>query len=80
MTVVHTPWSAAIHAGLTVLGYYYHRDVLHTGGIPGLHPLAVGPGVVGLVEPCVSGGCSLLYFLLVRSALPVLERVVLRQG
>jgi len=54
MTVVHTPWSAAIHAGLTVLGYYYHRTVLHTVGIPGLHPLAVGPGVVGLVEPCVS--------------------------
>lgn len=54
MTIIHTPWSAVIHAGLTGLGFYYHRNVLHTAGIPGLHPLAVGPGIVGLVEPCVS--------------------------
>lgn len=55
MTIIHTPWSAVIHAGLAVLGYCHHRQILHTGGIPGLHPLAVGPGLVGLVEPCVSG-------------------------
>eukprot|EP00903_Cladosiphon_okamuranus_P014556 g13502.t1 len=53
MTIIHTPWSAVIHAGLAVLGYYHHRNVLHTVGVPGLHPLAVGPGLVGLVEPCV---------------------------
>lgn len=60
MTIIHTPWSAVIHAGLAVLGYYYHRNVLHTGGVPGLHPLAVGPGLVGLVEPCVSGFSTFL--------------------
>ncbi|CAM9448300.1 unnamed protein product [Pylaiella littoralis] len=54
MTVVHTPWSAVIHAGLTVLGYCYHRDALQAATtVAGLHPLAVGPGAVGLVEPCV---------------------------
>lgn len=56
MTIVHTPWSAVIHAGLTILGYCCHRSVLYTAEIPGLHPLAVGPGAVGLVEPVVSGG------------------------
>lgn len=54
MTIIHTPWSAVIHAGLAILGYSYHRNFLHTAGVPGLHPLAVGPGLVGLVEPCVS--------------------------
>ena len=60
MTAKHTPWSAILHAGLTVLGFYLHRDALHTAGVTGFHPLAVGPGPVGLVEPCVSvgGGCS----------------------
>ncbi|CAM9240792.1 unnamed protein product [Ectocarpus sp. 12 AP-2014] len=53
MTIVHTPWSAVIHAGLTILGYCCHRNVLYTAEIPGLHPLAVGPGAVGLVEPVV---------------------------
>ncbi|CBN73938.1 expressed unknown protein [Ectocarpus siliculosus] len=53
MTIVHTPWSAVIHAGLTILGYYCHRSALYTAEIPGLHPLAVGPGAVGLVEPVV---------------------------
>lgn len=54
MTAVHTPWSALIHAGLTVLGFCYHRNTLHTATMTGFHPLAVGPGLVGLVEPCVS--------------------------
>lgn len=54
MTIIHTPWGAGIHAVLAVLGFIYHRNILHTGGIPDLHPLAVGPGLVGLVEPCVS--------------------------
>ncbi|CAB1100902.1 unnamed protein product [Ectocarpus sp. CCAP 1310/34] len=53
MTIVHTPWSAVIHAGLTILGYCCHRNVLYTAEVPGLHPLAVGPGAVGLVEPVV---------------------------
>ncbi|CAN0143937.1 unnamed protein product, partial [Hapterophycus canaliculatus] len=53
MTIVHTPWSAAIHAGLTVLGFIHHREILYTAGVKGLHPLAVGPGFVGLVEPLV---------------------------
>lgn len=54
MTAVHTPWSALLQAGLTVLGFCYHRNALHTAGVTGFHPLVVGPGVVGLVEPCVS--------------------------
>lgn len=54
MTAVHTPWSAIIHAGLTVLGFCFHRDALHTASVAGFHPLAVGPGLVGFVEPCVS--------------------------
>lgn len=54
LTAVHTPWSAILHAGLTILGFYCHRNALHTAGITGFHPLAVGPGPVGLVEPCVS--------------------------
>lgn len=54
MTAVHTPWSALIHAGLTVLGFCYHREVLHTAGAVGFHPFLVGPGLVGTVEPLVS--------------------------
>ncbi|CBN73940.1 expressed unknown protein [Ectocarpus siliculosus] len=53
MTAVHTPWSGMIQAGLTVLGFYYHRHTLHTASVTGFHPLVVGPGVVGLVEPLV---------------------------
>lgn len=54
MTAVHTPWSGLIQAGLTVLGFYYHRHTLHTASVTGFHPLVVGPGAVGLVEPLVS--------------------------
>eukprot|EP00903_Cladosiphon_okamuranus_P014554 g13500.t2 len=53
MTAVHTPWSAIVHAGLAILGFYCHRDALHTAGLTGFHPLVMGPGPVGLVEPCV---------------------------
>ncbi|CAB1103414.1 unnamed protein product [Ectocarpus sp. CCAP 1310/34] len=53
MTAVHTPWSGLIQAGLTVLGFSYHRHTLHTASVTGFHPLVVGPGAVGLVEPLV---------------------------
>ncbi|CAN0496278.1 unnamed protein product, partial [Ectocarpus sp. 12 AP-2014] len=53
MTAVHTPWSGLIQAGLTVLGFNYHRHTLHTASATGFHPLVVGPGAVGLVEPLV---------------------------
>lgn len=54
MTIIHTPWTAVIHIILTAVGFYFHRSVLSTKGVLGLHPFAVGPGAVGLVEPFVS--------------------------
>lgn len=67
MTIVHTPWSAAIHAGLTVLGFIHHREILYTAGTKGLHPLVVGPGFVGLVEPLVSFFQLFIFAVILRS-------------
>lgn len=54
-SIKHSPLSAAIHAALTLLGFYYHRGMLSTSGKRGrVPPLAVGPGPIGLVEPYVS--------------------------
>eukprot|EP00904_Undaria_pinnatifida_P002791 jgi/Undpi1/12512/HiC_scaffold_6.g02181.m1 len=53
MTIIHTPWSAVVHIGLTALGFYFHRNTVHTAGTVGFHPFLFGPGLVGLVEPLV---------------------------
>ena len=65
MTIIHTPWSAMVHIGLTTLGFYLHRNVVHTAGGKGVGLLVFGPGAVGLVEPLVSRCGAAFFFFLV---------------